>query len=110
MEKIVFFSIKFIHVTISIRRRIRFKKSNKMSSDAKTTMCHLSEIESTITLIFKYDPHLQFVDSFEKLNQQFTEITDLLTANCQNEKDYWIIYDAVVVLLPYLDRLIFEGY
>ncbi|KAK8887597.1 hypothetical protein M9Y10_038648 [Tritrichomonas musculus] len=81
-----------------------------MSADAKLTMYHLSEIENTITLIFKYDPHLQFIDSFEKLNHQFNDIIQLLTTHCQNEREYWIIYDAVIVLLPYLDRLIFEGY
>lgn len=70
----------------------------------------ISEIEKSITLILKHDPQLLFVDSFDTLRNHFSEIENIISSYSQSQRDYYIVYNAIIMILPYLDKLIYIGY
>lgn len=83
---------------------------NKQPTASQLFLKSLANITTTIKLVFSYDPRLVFIDSFEKISQQLSNVIDLINAVTKDPKDYWVIYDIVIAVMPICEQIIFNGY
>lgn len=65
---------------------------------------------STLKIIFNFDPQLLFVDTYDRISQQLSNIVNLITQINPDQPNYYIIYNIVISIIPYIERIIFSGY
>lgn len=68
------------------------------------------QILSTIKVIFNFDPQLLFIDTYDRISQQLTLIVNLITQINPDQPNYYIVYNIVISIIPYIERIIFSGY
>lgn len=60
--------------------------------------------------IFNFDPQLLFSDTFDRINQQLSIVSSLLEEINQDQPNYFVVYNIVISIIPFIERIIFAGY
>ena len=82
----------------------------QMTSKAEAQQKQFSQVLAATKAIFDYDPQVVFSDTFDRLSQQLSLMENLMLQTNSEPKDYWIVYNMVISVLPIAERLIFAGY
>lgn len=81
-----------------------------METSPEKLLESLSEIISNINSIFYYDSQLIFSDSFDRIKQQLNNIEKIISLATSDQRNYWVIYNIVIAVIPISEQIIFAGY